>query len=522
MKNKIVVLALLLNSILSAQSMNIESQNSFGGNNTDFPIKVVKLDNGKRILLASSKSTISWDKTENCRGDFDIWVICLDENEQIIWQKTIGGNNIDLASDVIVTSDQFIFICGSTLSPMSFEQSNTLYGSWDAWLIKLDSLGNILFDKNFGGTEMDGFTNIIEIESGNLLAFGSSMSGISGNKTSLNHGQSDVWAVKLDIYGNKILDNSIGGSGIDNRPHLVNMGLNKIILVSDSDSPISGNKTESCFGNSDLWILEIDTNFQIIQQKTIGGDDQDNIEDCINSNFGGYLIISSTLSGISGVKNEVSFGGFDTWILRLNDDFSIADQISVGSTDSEYAKSIVETASNNLSILCESYSPPNIFKSEPNLGLADIWIYHLNQNLDFLSDKTFGTSQNDFASDLYLSNVNEQVSIWGQSNGGIENDKTSINKGEADIWCLKLSPIQGLVSNDAALKIILFPIPFSSTINIKGYEGGFILYNATGQRLIEGEINMNNEKLDLGYLENGQYFIELIDVGRIKKIIKAE
>ena len=79
-----------------AQIGSISSQYCKGSTSSDIAVKQAKLNNGNKILITQSNSPASADKTENCRGDYDFWVICLDQNDQIVWEKTIGGTNIDL------------------------------------------------------------------------------------------------------------------------------------------------------------------------------------------------------------------------------------------------------------------------------------------------------------------------------------------------------------------------------------------------------------------------------------------
>ncbi|MEY3100595.1 MAG: hypothetical protein RIS63_1497, partial [Bacteroidota bacterium] len=267
-----------------AQFGSISSQFCIGSTETDYPFEEAILNNGNRVILLASNSPSNTDKTENCRGDYDIWVLCLDPNDQIVWQKTIGGVLSDVASDLLITSDQYIYLSGSTFSPPSFEQTNLLYGNCDAWLIKMNSSGDILWNKNYGGSDFDYFTQLIELPSGNLMAFGISASGISGNKTSINYGYADIWSLKLDPNGIILNDKSIGGSYFEDKPLVVQTAPNRIKLVAESASEISGLKTEPSFGDNDIWVLDLDTNCNIIHQKTIGGTSHDTPNDVLWSN----------------------------------------------------------------------------------------------------------------------------------------------------------------------------------------------------------------------------------------------
>jgi hypothetical protein len=198
MKYLFLLSTILLFSNAFAQFGSISNQYCIGSTATDIPVKEALLDNGNRIVLFISNSPAAGVKTENCRGDYDFWVLCLDPNDQIVWQKTIGGTDQDYPSSILITEDQSIYVCGMTLSPQSFEQSNVLFGSWDAWLIKMNSAGDILWDKIYGGAASDSFNDLVELPSGNLLVFGSSASGMTGNKTSSNFGGSDIWCLTLN------------------------------------------------------------------------------------------------------------------------------------------------------------------------------------------------------------------------------------------------------------------------------------------------------------------------------------
>lgn len=330
MKYFLCLLSCATFSLAKAQVGNLTEQSCIGASLSEIPVQEVRLTNGNRIILTSSNSPAGYDKSENCRGDYDFWVICLDQNDQIVWEKTIGGTNIDLPSDLLISSDQNIYIGGTTKSPASFEQSNTLFGNWDAWLIKMNSSGNILWDKNYGGTALDGFSDLIELPSGNIMAFGSSASSNSGNKTSSSYGSIDVWCLKLNSNGNILNDWSIGGADIDTRPIVVQSSPNHLKLVCESLSNISGLKTENCFGSTDLWVLDLDTNCSVFQQKTIGGLDIDGVSDILLKNNGDLLILSQSWSNISGLKSEDSYGLMDTWLLLLNNNLDIVLQKTIG------------------------------------------------------------------------------------------------------------------------------------------------------------------------------------------------
>jgi hypothetical protein len=453
-----------------AQIGYISGQFCIGSTASEFPIKEAFLDNGNRIVLLASNSPAVADKTENCRGDYDFWVLCINQNDQIIWQKTIGGIDWDNPSGLHITENQSIYICGATLSTPSFEQTNDLFGSWDAWLIKMNSTGDIIWNKNYGGTALDGFNDLIELPSGNIFVFGTSASGVSGNKSSLNYGANDLWSLKLNSDGAILNDWSIGGTELDQRPYIIQTAPNRIKLVANSYSDVSGLKTEPSFGSSDIWVLDLDTNCNIIQQKTIGGSEDDQPTDLLWSNDGNLLILAQSWSNQSGLKTENSFGEIDSWILKLDSDFNIIQQKTIGSDLQEYDGHFIQWPNGNLCIAVNSNSNPNQFKSAPNLGEFDIWMYAIDANFNFLTDKTIGTSQDEALASLSLGLNLYDIQVLAASSGSVSNDKVCPSNGIYDLWDFTLSST--LQTNDikANPSITIFPNPTQDFVVIQCLE----------------------------------------------------
>jgi hypothetical protein len=505
------VIVVLDFSVIYSQSFNISSQLCLGALNSDIPIKQAKLNNGNKILLTQSNSPASGDKTENSRGDYDFWVICLDQNDQIVWEKTIGGTNIDLPSDLLISSDQNIYIGGSTKSPTSFEQTNSLYGSWDAWLIKMNSSGNILWDKNYGGTALDGFSDLIELPSGNIMAFGSSASSNSGNKTSSSYGSIDVWCLKLNSNGTILNDWSIGGADIDTRPIVVQSSPNQLKLVCESISNISGLKTENCFGSTDLWVLDLDTNCTIQQQKTIGGSDIDGVSDILLNNNGDLLILSQSWSNISGFKSENSYGLMDTWLLKLNDNLEIVLQKTIGGVGQDYGSRIHELANGNIVVAANSDSPQNPFKTEANIGLMDVWMYAVDANFNFIADQTLGTASDDNVVDLFMDPNATNISILANSSGSAQNDKTCVGNGGFDLWGFSLSSTLQIKDIPTTSSIKLYPNPTSNYITIENNNPeqflSIDLLDYSGKHI--KSFDSNNTSINLSDLNPGIYLLQI-------------
>ena len=131
-----------------------------GGNSTEQEGSVTILNN--KIYLASvSVSPISGLKTENSKGGLDYWIIKLDSAGNIIWDKTIGGNQGDTPKDITIINGNKILISGSSSSGISGDKNEACRANLDYWVYCIDTNANYIWQKTIGGTGEDGlFTTL--------------------------------------------------------------------------------------------------------------------------------------------------------------------------------------------------------------------------------------------------------------------------------------------------------------------------------------------------------------------------
>jgi hypothetical protein len=467
MKYSYIFAAFLCFSNVYAQLSPISNQYCIGSSEQDLPVKEAMLNNGNRIVMMASNSPIGADKIENSRGVIDFWIVCLNESDQILWQRTLGGNSIDGPFGLLVTADQSIYACGSTCSAPSGEQTNVLFGSWDAWLVKLNASGDLLWNKNYGGTDSDFFMDLTELASGNIVLTGLSKSGISGNKTSINYGEEDIWLLKLNPNGDILSDASIGGSDIDFEPMIIKTAPDELHVAALSYSGVSGLKTDPHFGLGDIWLLHLDTNFNLIQQKTFGGINEDKATDLLWSQEGKLILLSESSSPISGNKTENNYGLIDNWILRLDANFNIEQQKTIGGTNHDLSGIMTEYPNGQICVLARSCSNPNVWKSQPTIGEDDLWFYLLNSNFERLADQTIGTTRMDYPVSLRFNQNSSELHVLTWSNGEALNDKTCPAKGDIDAWGFSLNSSLSLTEDQTLHPFNIYPNPTSNFITIE-------------------------------------------------------
>ncbi len=249
-------------------------------------------------------------------GTSDYWIVKIDSIGNIICQKTLGRGAWagDYLTSVASASDGGFICVGWSYGPYA-----SGYGGYDNWIVKLNSNCTVQWQKVIGGSANEQSGVIKQLADGNYICGGTSSSDSSGLKTEPSFGLSDFWILKLDTVGNIIWQKTIGGSGDDYLNYIFPTFDNGFICGGYSNSPISGLKTSANFGQNDYWILKLDSVGNIQWQRTIGGRGNDvlsNISQMPNGNYfgGGY-----SSSNISGNKTENSKGDYDYWVFKLDD-----------------------------------------------------------------------------------------------------------------------------------------------------------------------------------------------------------
>lgn len=305
----------------------------YGGDNVDVLMDIIKVNNAF-YLVGNSLSDSGFDKSDNnfdstlSTGDY--WILKIDAQGNIIWDKTLGGSREDIAVSGIADDSISLMICGyswSTISGSKTSQNkDTTLISSDFWILKIDSAGNILRDASFGGTDFEEASYLIALNDSTFIAGGMSTSNIGFDVTDSSRGSSDYWIVKFDRNFNILWTHRYGGSSQDDLRHIDQNG-DRLLLSGESYSPASFEKTENNYlpGISQGWLLEVDNNGTVIWNKTILNPGYCQRGNACYKNSGCIIFSNSTTGGIGGYKSQNNRGnGFNYWILELCDSSFIA------------------------------------------------------------------------------------------------------------------------------------------------------------------------------------------------------
>ena len=477
---------------------------TIGSAGSDIAKTVITTNDGGFVVAGYSISGISGDKTEASRGGSDYWIVKLNSTGQKVWDKTIGGSGNESANLVISTSDGGFVVGGNSTSGISGDKTAASKGGDDYWVVKLNSAGQIVWDKTIGGSGFDVPYGIAAANDGGFVVAGYSSSGISGDKTEASKGSRDYWIIKLNSAGQIVWDKTIGGSGTDFPHAIVAANDGGFVVAGSSPSGISGDKTEASKGINDYWIVKLNSAGQIVWDKTIGGSGFDVPYGIAAANDGGFVVAGDSPSGISGDKTEASRGSEDYWVVKLNSAGQKVWDKTIGGSGGELPTGIAAANDGGFVVAGWSISGISGDKTEASKGGYDYWIVKLNSAGQKVWDKTIGSSGNDYPYTIVATNDDGFV-VAGYSPSGISGDKTQASKGGDDYWIVKitggicpntLTPTGTITSNQKAANTVITVVgnAGSGTLNIIPNSTN-VIYQAGNYVLLNPGFVANNSSI---------------------------
>ena len=207
---------------------NLQWRKYFGGTNNDRSYDAIQTLEGDFIIVGTSESNDF--EISNSKGSYDMWVIKLDNNGNLIWEKSFGGKGYDGGNAVIENSYGNIMILGQTNS-LDNDITDPL-GSSDFFLVNMTKKGEILNIENLGTSNFDSGKSIMELDDGShyLLGHTNDITSVDGNFGS------DILFIKTLPNGVFIENQKVGGSGTDIGYDFTQISDGSIIIVGSTDS----------------------------------------------------------------------------------------------------------------------------------------------------------------------------------------------------------------------------------------------------------------------------------------------
>lgn len=229
---------------------DLEWRNYFGGTSNDRSYKALQTQDGGFVLFGFTEST-DFDIT-NSKGSYDFWIVKLDQKGTLQWQKTYGGSGIDQAYDALMLDNGDFLVVGQTFSTDG-DITNALGGS-DAWVIRINSLGNIVWEQNYGSSDFEFAKHLSAGPDNTFFLVGNTRSATLSDKG--NAGENDIWVFQINGSGDMLWQETYGGPGIDLGVDAVFSANGVLNLLGTTES--SDLESTLGLGAADLVLVQID------------------------------------------------------------------------------------------------------------------------------------------------------------------------------------------------------------------------------------------------------------------------
>ena len=380
-----------------AQSPAILWQRCVGSPYIDYGGQIVPTTDGGSIAVGYVSG--GGGDVTGTHGTADYFVVKQDANGAIQWTTDLGGASIDYGSVIRQTPDGGYLVGGEAGSRQGDGSVTTVNnGGLDAWLVKLNSSGNVQWETDFGGAQNEYVGDMKPTADGGYILVGSSQSG-AGQVTG-NHGNYDIWVVKFASNGTFAWQKCIGGSQDDWGYGIAVAGDGYVVSgwTSSIDGDAVGNK-----GQHNLLAAKLDLAGNLVWSKALGGtyyDEGYGVETAADGS--GYVFAGLARSHDGDVVGNHGAGGWqDAWIVKLDPGGNLLWQHCYGGSANESAWSITATADGGFVVAGSAQSLDGDVSCMPpavaGIGQLAGWVFKINAAGTLLWNKVISGGYYDFS-----------------------------------------------------------------------------------------------------------------------------
>ena len=356
---------------------------ALGGSREEFASAIIETPDSGFIVASQSSSTNGdvWDHHGD-KWHNDFWLVKLDDAGDTLWTKSYGGTDDDNPYGIDLSTNGNFIIGGSSYSidgdVWDHHDTTTTFSSHtDFWIIKINSLGDTIWTRSFGGTGSDYLEGIRATPDGGCVAVGWTYS--TDDDVTNHHGWVDGWVIKVDSAGNLEWERAMGGTSRD---------YTMSVDLTNDGNYIIGGTSESQDGDVwdnhgwyDFWVVKMDTLGDTLWTRSYGGTRDDFLWSIKQTCDGGYIITGSSDSNDGDVSgHQGSIDSIDAWIVKIDEIGNIDWEQSFGSTRLDMFYAIEET--NDGHYIATGYSNGTDGDLTSNNGRYDTWTIKMRSNQD--------------------------------------------------------------------------------------------------------------------------------------------
>ena len=347
-------------------------QKSFGGAGWDEGMAIHQTTDGGYMVAGYTLSNDG--NASGNHGGMDYWLLKLDGSGNLQWQRTFGGSKNDYALSMQLTPDGGCIMAGHSESSDGDVTGNN--GNRDYWIVKVTGAGSIQWQKNFGGSDMDEAYSISVAPDGYYI---SGWTNSTNGQVAGNHGKDDAWVLKLNLSGDLLWKKCLGGSQFERGWSVRTTPDGGCVVAGFSgsnDGDVSGNHL-SMGGFADFWVVRLDASGTMLWQKCVGGMLNVVAYTIDNTPDGGFIVGGSAESPDGDVGCNA--GWTDYWIVKLNSAGDLQWAKPMGGTSAEEIYAAHPTADGGF-IMTGFSSSSNLAGYHPNTGstAGDFWTIKLS------------------------------------------------------------------------------------------------------------------------------------------------
>ena len=429
---KIVCFVCMMIPLMNQAQNNMEIiwQGCYGGSDYEYISGIVTTENGY-LLFGETRS--SDGDVSNNHGDRDIWIVSIDNLGELLWERSYGGSGPEMPNNIIKTdNNSYYFGAGAASNDGDVQSEN--HGGYDRWIVKINAGGDILWENCYGGsmTEYGGFLNLMS--DGNIMTYGATFS--SDGDVPNNYGFLDVWLMIITPDGEILQSKVFGNIGQNNVFDIVETKDGGFFMASKAQEE-EGMVVGDFHGNTDVWAVKLDPDLNIEWQKLYGGSEDDYGYHGVLELEDGYLFLASTNSydfDVSGFH-----GGFnDIWAVRIDTVGNIIWEKCYGGSSSDWSGTLHQTADGGFVIVGETTSNNgDVSGNDSNEGFSDIWMVKLNSDGELEWQQCYGGIGNER---IYKGVVQKNDNNWviaGRTTGNSYDVDCDWHGGE-DFWAFEI------------------------------------------------------------------------------------
>lgn len=443
----VLFIFLIFPFLSNAQYLRKDWDHDYGGTGWEECNSVIETTTGNYVMGGYTASDLGADVSEITNDLFpspdkgDFWVLVADANGNKLDDRRYGGDRLDRLWSIYETDDGGYIMGGWSRSNVSGDKSEPSFGEMDYWIIKVDQNFDRVWDKTYGGSERDFLYELIQTSDGGFLLVGTSESGISGTKSEPHRGQFDLWIVKVDSIGMLKWEKTIGGVEEERVNDVFETPDGNYYIGGACESAMDGvDVLEPRIGGKDFWLIEIDsTDGSKIWEKRYGGIDEDEIQTMIPVSTGGFLLVGGSRSPANPPMKSENSQALDIWAVKIDDLGAIEWERTLGGSEFENCYSVKENTVGNFILGGYSGSDLSATKTSPNrgaVGTYDFWINYLSPTGVQVWDQAFGGPDADVLEDIFQTSDGGYI-LAGHSITDVGGDKTDPSEGLNDFWIVK-------------------------------------------------------------------------------------